>query len=243
MPFENLTNKKLKEGLNRIKVRSKEDLPEEIRGTAVWMQPSADKNGTVPPSSFHALAENLFYPVEFINFTWYWLEWDDSLKWNGYWARPEKQISHRDYGLGWVGNTIDAPTPKAIAGPSFSTTRERAESASTQPQDDAVDDPADDDFIDSNPAQTELLATEFGDHPVFADIAEEIEPSQARSHYLPTTLPSGTSLRPIRINPRHAMSNPIWVRSTLPGGPGLPAAAPTVDATQQITNAIKTDGS
>jgi hypothetical protein len=111
--------------------------------------------------------------------------------------------------------------------------RDRAESASTQPQDEAQISPADNNPIDTNPTQTEILASHFADQPIFEDIAEAIEGAQDRSHYLPATLPSVAGLRPTSINP-------VRVRSTATTEPATTAA--TTDTTRLITNAIKIDG-
>src|SRR5712672_682368 len=113
------------------------------------------------------------------------------------------------------------------------TPRERAESASTQLQEEAQNLPEDDDFVNKNPAQTAALASQFADQPIFEDIAEAIEGGQDRSHYLPATLPSASGLKLTSFNQ-------IRVRSTTTGR--ATTAAVTHDTTQSITNAIKIDG-
>jgi hypothetical protein len=237
--FQDLYSATLEGGLARVKTRPTPDLPDSITDTAVWMQPEVAASGTIPPPTYHALSNGYYYPVEFVNSNWHWLEWDDEPQFLGYWSRPTKRITQGTYGLGWLGRAVEAPTPKAMAGPSFSTARERAESASTQPQGEQREPPDDEDFVDTNPVQTQELAEQFEDNPVFGDIAEAIEPSQDRGHYLPTTLPSATGLRPVTINPKMT-SNPIKVRSTTVGH--SEAAAATHETTKLITNAIKMDG-
>src|SRR5712672_4216935 len=113
------------------------------------------------------------------------------------------------------------------------TPRERAKSASTQPQEESQNLPEDDDFVNKNPVQTTALASQFADQPIFEDIAKAIEGGQDRSHYLPATLPSASGLRPTSINP-------VRVRSTATTEPATAAAM--TDTTRLITNAIKIDG-
>src|SRR5882762_8972679 len=223
----------LEAGLGRVTVRTEPDLPDSIVGAAVWLQPDAKASGDIPPPTYHALHENYYNPVEFINDSWFWLEWDENPKFRGYWSRTSNKIDRGQYHLGWKGRKAEAVTPRPISGPSFSTPRERAESASTQLQEEAQNIPEDDDFIDRNPEQTAALASQFAEQPIFEDIAEAIEGGQDRSHYLPTTLPSASGLRPTSFNP-------IRVRSTTTGG--ATTAAATHDPTRLITNAIKIDG-
>ena len=73
---------------------------------------------------------------------------------------------------------------------------------------------------------------------MFRDIAEAIDPSQDRAHYLSTTLRSETGLSPVTVNP-------IWVCSTTTGRPTAPGVPDTVaaaaDAAKLIANSIKVD--
>src|SRR5712675_1962170 len=223
----------LETGLGRVTVRTEPDLPKNIVGAAVWLQPETKPSGTIPPPSYHFLHENYYNPVEFINDSWYWLEWNEDPKFRGYWSRTTNKIDRGQYHLGWKGRRAEATTPRPSIGPSFMVPRVRAKSASTQPQEEMQISPGDDNPIDTNPAQTELLASHFADQPIFEDIAEAIEGPQDRSHYLPTTLPSAFGLRPTSFNP-------IRVRSTTTGG--ATTAAVTHDTTRSITNAIKIDG-
>ena len=82
--------------------------------------------------------------------------------------------------------------------------------------------------MDNNPEQTERLAQTFGINPIFQNIAEEIEGTQDREHYLPTIVPK---MKPPSINP------PIRVRATQEE-----TIRATTDASKLITNAIKIDG-
>ena len=126
-----------------------------------------------------------------------------------------------------------------MPGGSFTTLRDRAKSGSTQDQEAPVIPAEDNDFVDTNPAQSEALAQEFDVQPMFRDIAKAIDPSQDRAHYLPATLGSGTGLNPVPVNP-------IWVCFTTmgrPTAPGAPNAATTAaDAAKLIANSIKVDG-
>jgi hypothetical protein len=223
----------LEAGLGKITVRTEPDLPDSIVGAAVWLQPEAKPSGNIPPPTYHALHENYYNPVEFVNGSWYWLEWDENPKFKGYWSRTTNKIDRGQYHLGWKGRRAEATTPRPSVGPSFMVPRVRAESASTQPQEEAQISPGDDNPIDTNPAQTEMLASHFTDQPIFEDIAKAIEGTQDRSHYLPATLPSAAGLRPTSINP-------VRVRSTATTEPTTIAA--TTDSTRLITNAIKIDG-
>src|SRR5712672_4481489 len=110
--------------------------------------------------------------------------------------------------------------------------RARAESTSTQTQEETQISPEDDNPIDTNPMQTELLTSLLVEPPIFEDIAEAIEGPQDRSHYLPAILPSAAGLRPTSINP-------VRVRSTAIEPTTI---ATTTDSTKLITNAIKIDG-
>jgi len=234
--YQDLYHALIEAGLGRIEVRKEDDLPDHIKGGAVWLQPDARPSGTIPPPSYHTLHGDLYHPVEFTNNHWYWLEWDDSHKHLGYWSKASSRIDRGQYHLGWKGRQSSATTPIPASRPSFTTPRERAKSASTQPQEETQKPEGDDDFIDTNPAQTAALASHFADQPIFEDIAEAIEEGQDRRHYLPATLPSATGLRPIAINP-------IRVRSTTTGGATTAATvAATHDPTRLITNAIKIDG-
>ena len=219
-------------------MRKEDDLSDEIRGTAVWFFPSKSPNGHDIPPSYHVAYEGVLYPVEFINERWYWINWDDGDKHTGYWTQLDRQLPQGAYGLGWVGRVPEAVTPKP--GGSFTEARARAESSSTQDQGEPTAAPEDDDFVDTNPAQTEELAKEFDSQPIFGDIAEEIDPPQDRTHYLPTTLASGARLNPVPINPGPP---PIRIRSTTGGGPATTTPATlTADVAKVIANSLKMDG-
>ena len=229
----------VKEGdLRRITPRRKPDLPERIAGAAHWMQPGASPNNRNPPPSYHAInhIDSLYYPTEFINDHWYWIEWDDSDKYFGYWVRHEGLLKQGYANLGWDGRSLDITTPQASQGPGFSEARGRAESSSTQPvvSSEKGDSEEEDDPIDRNPTQTAALAAYLEGNPIFEDIAEAVDAPEDRTHYLPTILPSAARLQP-------AALNPIRVRSTNTGGEAATAAA-TQDAARLITNAVKIDG-
>ena len=122
---------------------------------------------------------------------------------------------------------------------SFTTPRDRAESASTQDQEAPVIPVEDDDFVDTNPAQPEALAQEFGDQPIFGDIAEAIDPPpQDRAHYLPAMLGSGAGLNPIAVNPIRACFTTTG-RPTAPVAPDVASTA--ANAAKLISNSIKVD--
>jgi len=112
---------------------------------------------------------------------------------------------------------------------------ERAESASTQPKEvSPIAKEEEDNLVDRDPIQTEALVESLFFQSTFADIAEEVEPSQPREHYLLTTLPSAHGLTPIGVNP-------IQARSTVTAS-APEAISATQGAAQLITNAVKIDG-
>jgi Retrotransposon gag protein len=217
-----------------VNPRARPDIPLNIVKQGQWMQPEPREGGIVPPPTYHAIENHMWYPVEFINDKWYWLEWDNSTKFRGYWVRASKEIPPGTSNLGWDRRQEETPTPKPLVGSSFTETRERAESASTQAKEELPQEPEDDDnFIDTNPKQTEESAENFEGLPVLAEVAEELEYSGERAHYMPTTLPSAAKLRPVFINPT---PRPIKARAI------TETAATTHDATQLISNALKLDG-
>ena len=88
---QELYNEGLNIGWNRITVRDSDDLPDSIRGDALWINPSLSKNGHNVPASYHVLHEDAYYPIKFINGDWYWLDWDND-QYLGYWSKPRKKI-------------------------------------------------------------------------------------------------------------------------------------------------------
>ena len=58
-----------------------------------------DKNGNIPPPSYHCFYENGWFPLELINEQWYWLNWDSNLKFLGYWVKKKDAIDKGYYGL------------------------------------------------------------------------------------------------------------------------------------------------
>ena len=215
-----------------------DDLPDEIWGTVIWFFPDKSKNGHDLPPSYHVAYEGTLYSVEFINKHWYWIDWDDGDKHTGYWTQPDRQLSQEAYGFRWIGRIPEVVIPKP--GGSFTEARVHIESSSTQDQGKPAGPPKDDDFVDTNPAQTEELAKKFDNQPIFGNIAEEIDPPQDRTHYLPITLASGVRLNPVSINPGPP---PIRVRFTTTRGPTTATPATlTADAAKVIANFLKVDG-
>jgi hypothetical protein len=155
----------------------------------------------MPPLSYHTIDEQMWYPVEFVNDKWYWLEWDKTPKFLGYWIQANKEITPGETNLGWDRRKEEAPTLKAMVEASFTQTRERAESASTQAKEEPQQELEDDDFIDTNLEQTQVLAEQFEGLPLLKEVAKELEYSGEHTHYMPTTLPLAAKLRPMLINP------------------------------------------
>jgi hypothetical protein len=174
--------------------------------------------------------DGLLYPIEFINHKWYFLEWDDSGKYMGYWFKPDKLIKEGELSLGWLTRTIEPTTPTALQ-----ITRGRAESSGTQPEEPLKEEEEEEedkeDFMDKNPVQTETLAEDLYTRSSLAGIEEEVDPSQDRTHYLPTTIQS-------------VSINPARIRSSRPGAEGSTIAATTnVDVNKLVNSALKIDGS
>ena len=157
---QELYSEGLNQGWTRITVWDSDDLPNSIKGDALWINPSLSKNGHGIPPSYHVFHEDAHYPIEFINGDWYWLDWDDD-RYLGYWSKPKKKIPQGDKGLGWLGKGSERPT--LMPGGSFITLRDRAESGSTQDQEAPVIPAKDDDFVNTNLAQSKALAQEFND--------------------------------------------------------------------------------
>jgi hypothetical protein len=218
-------------GNRRINPRRKPDLPERIKGSAIWWIPDPSPNGHMIPPSYHIQYKDTLHPVEFINQQWYFIDWDDD-QFKGFWVRPGQVISQGGYGLGWEGRIIEAETPRG-PGPSFTQIRDRAESASTQAE--AVAGAwaeEEEDPMDNNPEQTEELAGRLFSQSTLEGVVEELEANQPREHYLPTTLPSAEALRGVGVNP-------IQVRATRLGEEKVAA---TTEAAKLITNTIRLDG-
>ena len=66
--------------IRHVHVWAKPDLPLNIVKEGQWMQPQPQEGGTVPPATDHAIEDQMWYPIEFINDKWYWLEWDNIRK-------------------------------------------------------------------------------------------------------------------------------------------------------------------
>ena len=221
------------ETLKRAPTRSKPDLPARLTGSGLqWMSPPDHLENYAPPQSYQLMFEGKYHPLEFINGRWFFINWDDSDEFHGYWTGNNYLIEKGHYGLGW--DEEEAPTPRP--GPSFSEARGRAESGSTQPAEEPRDVSEDEDPVDRDPELTAALAASL-DQPIFKDIAEAIDPPQDRTHYLPTSVPPPIYIRPTPLNP-------ILARSTRTGGaaPSDPIGTTHPDASQIITNALKVDG-
>jgi hypothetical protein len=101
------------------------------------------------------------------------------------------------FNLGWLGNIPETQTPIAR----LSQFRERAESSSTQAEQEHPEQSSERDDMDRNPALTEELAQTFITTLIFKDIAEAIETPQDRAHYLLTIVPPAHVIQPIGVNP------------------------------------------
>jgi len=99
--YQDLHVAMIEAGLGRVTIRTRPDLPENIVGAAVWLQPETKPSGNIPPPTYHALHKDYYNPVEFINDSWYWLEWDENPKFLGYWSHATNRIDHGQYHLGW----------------------------------------------------------------------------------------------------------------------------------------------
>jgi hypothetical protein len=225
--IENFTN------YRRANPRSKPDLPTWIIGSAEWKNPTASPKGRTRPPSYHVILDNVWYPVEYINREWHHLEWDDLDKHTGYWSSPKMLIKQGDYGLGWLTKPMDeARTPTDL--PSI---RDRAESSSTQPEEPRNEDDPEEDPMDKNPEQTEALAEHLVGRSTVHGIAEELDPSEDRAHYLPTFVPPRSFAPPVSVNPIRVRSSRTALETTSIG------ATSAVDVGKLVNNAIKVDGS
>jgi hypothetical protein len=69
--------------------RGQADLPDSITGRgAIWQMPNWSATGQLIPTSYYAYNDHdrKYQPVEFINNRWYFIQWDDSIEFWGYWA-------------------------------------------------------------------------------------------------------------------------------------------------------------
>ena len=97
--------------VKRVDPHSGPDLPEFITGTgALWVQPDKTANGNIPPPSYHVEYQGSWHPLEFVNGSWYWLEWDDD-EYLGYWVKKASKIEQGHYNLGWGTKEIEIETP------------------------------------------------------------------------------------------------------------------------------------
>jgi hypothetical protein len=195
--IEGLTNGELP---HRCNPREEADLPKAVTGRGViWQLPNRTTTGNTILASYHAYNDNdnEYQPIEFVNSQWHFIQWDDTDKFLGYWVFPNGNIPQGMFNLGWLGNILETQTPIAR----LSHFRERAESSSTQPEQEPPEQSSEGDNMDRNPALTEELAQTFVTAPVFEDITEAIETPQDRTHYLPTIVPPAHVIQPVRVNP------------------------------------------
>jgi hypothetical protein len=219
--------------LKRTTPRDKPDLSEAITGSAIWHGPGRSESDRPRPPSYHVLVDGTLYPIEFINYKWHFIEWDDSDEYTGYWSTPSKLINEGELGLGWLARTIEPTTPTVLQ-----TTRRKAESSGTQPEEPLKEESDEEgDLMDKDPVQTETLAEDLYGRSTLTEIAEEIDPSEDRTHYLPTFVPPPNTMRPISVNPIMARSSRAGPEATSIG------ATSTVDVGKLVNNAIKVDGS
>ena len=78
----------------RIRTRRADNLPPHVKGSAVWVPKEP-----VEQSSYQAPVEGIYLPVEFINHTWFTLEWSNQDQ--AYYTCQENALEPRDYDLGW----------------------------------------------------------------------------------------------------------------------------------------------
>jgi len=77
----------------RIDPQDTADLPPRVVGAAIWKRAVASETGKRIPASYTVGVDGQFYPVEFINQQWYFIEWDDSAEYQGYWVQPSKAVT------------------------------------------------------------------------------------------------------------------------------------------------------
>src|ERR1700747_1842592 len=203
----------------------------------MWCEASTFKNGQKISPSYGVVIQGLIYSIEFINNHWYHIDWDDDDHF-GYWTHPNRKIAQEDLtvlGLGWVGRPIDVTTPTNLHVP-----RERAATTSTQADEPPTLEEQDngEDEMDKNPTQTEQLAEELYARSTIQGIAEELDPAQDRTHYLPAHVPSASILKPVSLNPG---TKSVRIASARTAPEEIISA--TTNTTKLITNAIKLDGS
>jgi hypothetical protein len=75
--------------------------------------PNQSATGQLILALYHAYNDydREYQPVEFINNRWYFLQWDDSVEFQGYWAFPNGDIPQGTFSLGWLGNIPENRTP------------------------------------------------------------------------------------------------------------------------------------
>ncbi len=174
--------------------------------------------------------------MELINEQWYWLEWDSNPKYLGYWVKKKDAIDKGYYNLGHPD--MEPPTPIQTQLEESAKAWQRAESSSTQASGQKSLLSSNDDPVDKDLAWTEQLAAILEGNLIFQDIAEAVEPSGPREHYMPAYIPKKPTrgLGPVPLNP-------IRVRATR-GTKEVndTTLAATKEAACLITNRVKLDG-
>jgi hypothetical protein len=162
--------------------------------------PNRNAIGQLILASYHAYNKHdrKYQPVEFINNRWYFIQWDDSVEFRGYWAFSNGDIPQGTFNLGWLGNIPKTRNPTTA----LVKYRERLGSMSSHLEQVPMADPeSEEDNMDQNPVLTEALAETFTSTPVFMDIAKEIKTPQNWAHYMPTIVPVPHIIQPMRVNP------------------------------------------
>jgi hypothetical protein len=172
--------------------------------------PNRSTTGQLILASYHAYNNHdcEYQPVEFTNNRWYFLQWDDSIEFRGYWAFPNGDIPQGMFNLGWLGHV---PKTRTLT-TALVEFQDRLGSMSSQSEQGPTADPkSEEDNMDRNPILTKALAETFTLAPVFMDIAEEIETPQDWAHYLPMVVPALHVIQPVGVNPpiRVNLSPPV----------------------------------
>jgi len=116
------------------------------------VQPDKTTNGNISPPSYHVKYQGSWHPLEFVNRSWYWLEWDDD-EYLGYWVKKASKIEQGHYNLGSGTREIEIETPTRTT--EISKAQEWAELGSTQPSNQDSSSSGEDDPVDKNPGLTE----------------------------------------------------------------------------------------
>ncbi len=193
------------------------------------MQPDKTTNGNISPPSYHVKYQGSWHPLEFVNRSWYWLEWDDD-EYLGYWVKKASKIEQGHYNIGWGTKEIEIETLTRLT--EISKAWEWAELGSTQPSNKDFSSPGEDNPVNKNPGLHEKLAAIFEDNPVFEDIVEATELSGPRKDYMPAYVPT-QGLGPPPINPIRVQATTTQKEEAV--------LTTTKEAAKLITNKIKLD--